>query len=60
MEMENIFDKQDHLFSNLFKNINLEWDLIDYLYINLEKENYETFLLDLEIALTINANGEYI
>ena len=41
-------------------NFILENNLDSYLYDNLFDENYETFRWDLDIALKINANEEYI
>ena len=41
-------------------SINITHDLWFYLKDNLQKENYQTFRLDLSIALKTNANGEYI
>jgi hypothetical protein len=61
--MENIFDVHKKIihtyFFDFFPNP-IKSDLYDYLYNNLDIENYNTLRLDLKNALTINANGEYI
>ena len=57
--MENIFNKIEIL-SHYFDSISIKTDLWIYLIDNLDKENYQTFCWDLSIALTTNANEEYI
>ena len=51
--MENIFEKIN-LRYNYFFNVNLEWDLLNYLDNNLYDE---TVRWNLRNTLTINANG---
>jgi hypothetical protein len=63
MQMENIFEKQiihEYFFDQYLNLKDIKPNLLMYLYNNLDDENFDTFELDLEIALTINANGEYI
>jgi hypothetical protein len=58
--MKNIFEKckiTNYFFDSI--PINIKYDLYYYLFDNLDKENY-FIRLDLETALKINANGEYI
>jgi hypothetical protein len=60
--MNNIYIK-NQISTNFFEFwvISLFNDVLYYyLYNNLQKENYQTFSGDLNNALTINANGEYI
>jgi hypothetical protein len=62
--MVNIFNEIT-IIDKFFKNdpINLKIktrDLFDYLYDNLEDENYNLFRWEFKTVLTINANGEYI
>jgi hypothetical protein len=63
MQMNNIFKKSiiaNYIFGLYYSLKNIKLDLLTYLFDNLQKENYETFLWDLKTALKINANGEYI
>jgi hypothetical protein len=47
-------------FNNFFNQYrNLECDLLEYLFTNFKDEN-DLLNLDLEEALTTNANGKYI
>jgi hypothetical protein len=58
--MNNTFEKQpitEHYFNKSFKT-NLECDLFNYICNNLHDENH-LLKLDLEGALTTNANGKY-
>jgi hypothetical protein len=58
--MNNTFEKQpitEHYFNKSFKT-NLECDLLKYLLTNFKDEN-DLLNLDLEGALTTNANGKY-
>ena len=57
--MVNIFN-EDGIPTYFFDSISITTDLLNYLYDNLENENYNLFRWDLRNALTINANGEYI
>ena len=57
--MENIFNKLIISMDDFFI-LNIEWDLFNYISNNLDKQNYQTFCWDLSIALTTNANEEYI
>ena len=60
--MENLYIKNQipTYFFNLDMLSDIKSDLIVYLYNNLYIENYMILRWDLKIALTINANGEYI
>ena len=67
--MENIFNQikiKTYYFNELpipkyyFNNKLLTTDLFYYFLDNLDNENYDTLRLDLENALTNNANEEYI
>jgi hypothetical protein len=57
--MVNIFEKIT-IPTYFFDSISITTDLLNYLYDNLENENYNLFRWDLRNALTINANGKYI
>ena len=57
--MENIFNELIIPMDDFF-NLNIKYDLLNYLGDNLQKENYVTFSWDLRNALKNNANGEYI
>jgi hypothetical protein len=59
MQMENIFFKYI-IPTYFFDSISITTDLLNYLYDNLENENYNLFRWDLRNALTNNANEEYI
>ena len=59
--MDNIFNKLTipiYFFNDM--SFVMSDDLWFYLKDNLQKENYQTFRLDLSIALKINADGKYI
>jgi hypothetical protein len=61
--MNNIFNKNIIPTSTYFFNSSyslISNDLFDYLFVNLDDENFNTFKRDLRNALTINANGEII
>jgi spore coat protein CotH len=61
--MENIINKlitSSHFFDVYLNLKDIKPDLLMYLYNNLENENYNILRWDLQIALKINANGEYI
>jgi hypothetical protein len=60
--MVNIFNDltiPNYLFDSFYLYI-LDDDILNHLYNNLDKENYNILIFDLRNALTINANGEYI
>jgi hypothetical protein len=57
--MKNIFN-EIRIPIYFFYSISITTDLLNYLYDNLENENYNLFRWDLRNALTINANEEYI
>jgi hypothetical protein len=58
MQMVNIFNEHG-IPTYFFKRCDMAVDLRNYIFDNLQKEN-NISTRDLEIALTINANGEYI
>jgi hypothetical protein len=62
MQMENTFEILNLQYKcfNIFFKTNVEWDLLNYLYNNLKKENFNTLKWDLKTALTTNASGKYI
>ena len=58
--MVNIFNELTiprYYFSKIY---DVSVDLLNYLYNNLKKENFNTLTWNLQDALTTNANGEYI
>jgi hypothetical protein len=58
--MKNIFNEliiSIYYFSKIY---DVSVDLLNYLYNNLKKENFNTLTWNLQDALTTNANGEYI
>jgi hypothetical protein len=58
--MKNIFNELTiprYYFSKIY---DVSVDLLNYLYNNLKKENFNTLTWNLQDALTTNANGEYI
>jgi hypothetical protein len=58
--MVNIFNEliiSIYYFSKIY---DVSVDLLNYLYNNLKKENFNTLTWNLQDALTTNANGEYI
>jgi hypothetical protein len=60
MQMVNIFNEliiSIYYFSKIY---DVSVDLLNYLYNNLKKENFNTLTWNLQDALTTNANGEYI
>jgi hypothetical protein len=60
MQMVNIFNELTiprYYFSKIY---DVSVDLLNYLYNNLKKENFNTLTWNLQDALTTNANGEYI
>ena len=60
--MNNIFDKLNlqNYFYGIYLNFkDIKEDLFDYLYENLYNEN-KTLSWNFQLALTNNANGEYI
>ena len=60
--MVNIFNDltiPNYFFDSFYLYI-LDDDILNHLYNNLDKENYNILIFDLRNALTINANGEYI
>ena len=63
MQKKNIFKKitiTNYFFDSISISDDITHDLWFYLKDNLQKENYQTFRLDLSIALKINADGKYI
>jgi hypothetical protein len=57
MQMNNIYIKNQipsDYFNSFYHHITL--DLFEYLFDNLEGENYQTFRWNLKTALTINVN----
>jgi hypothetical protein len=60
--MENIFEKliiPNHFSNKIFLLKDLKKDLYFYLNNNLDNENFNLLKMDLQNALTTNANGEY-
>jgi hypothetical protein len=60
MQMVNIFNEliiSIYYFSKIY---DVSVDLLNYLYNNLKKENFNTLTWNLQDALTTNANGKYI
>jgi hypothetical protein len=58
--MKNIFNEliiSIYYFSKIY---DVSVDLLNYLYNNLKKENFNTLTWNLQDALKTNANGEYI
>jgi hypothetical protein len=58
--MVNIFNEliiSIYYFSKIY---DVSVDLLNYLYNNLKKENFNTLTWNLQDALTTNANGKYI
>ena len=60
--MVNIFNKITipNYFFNCFYLYILDDDILNHLYNNLDKENFNILIFDLTPILTTNANGEYI
>jgi hypothetical protein len=60
MQMKNIFNELTIPIYYFSKIYDVSVDLLNYLYNNLKKENFNTLTWNLQDALTTNANGEYI
>jgi hypothetical protein len=60
MQMVNIFNELTIPIYYFSKIYDVSVDLLNYLYNNLKKENFNTLTWNLQDALTTNANGEYI
>jgi hypothetical protein len=60
MQMVNIFNELTIPIYYFSKIYDMSVDLLIYISNNLYHENIDTLTRDLEIALTTNANGEYI
>jgi len=58
--MVNIFNELTIPIYYFSKIYDVSVDLLNYLYNNLKKENFNTLTWNLQDALTTNANGEYI
>jgi hypothetical protein len=58
--MKNIFNELTIPIYYFSKIYDVSVDLLNYLYNNLKKENFNTLTWNLQDALTTNANGEYI
>ena len=58
--MVNIFNELTIPIYYFSKIYDVSVDLLNYLYNNLKKENFNTLKWDLKTALTTNASGKYI